>query len=142
MAITNFDRHSMYDPNKHKLKVRAAAAERGLGSYMNDTKWRELLIEIGKLPFPPPYQRKDILHAEAEPCTFDADLWCWGDYIEGILPLFSIEWIRIRPRYLKHVGQLVPNVVVDCEAQLEAALQALGQLYVKADDSIWIYGYK
>ena len=132
----------MYDETKHKHEVKDALAKRGLGSYMNDTKWRELLAEIGKLSFPPPYQRKDVLHSEPEPCTFDADLSCLGDYHEGIFPLFSIEWIRIRPRYLKHVAQSLPKTMIDCDAELEAALQFIGQPYVKADDSIWIYGYK
>jgi hypothetical protein len=54
----------------------------------------------------------------------------------------AIEWIRIRPRYLKHVAQLLPKSIVDCEAELEAALQFLGQLYVKNKDSIWVYGYQ
>ena len=95
----------MYDETKHKFEVKTELARRGLGSYMNDTKWRALLTEIGKLPFPPPYQRKDVLHFEPEPCTFDSDVLCQGDYLEGIFPLFSVEWIRIRPRYLKHVAR-------------------------------------
>ena len=132
----------MYDEIKHKLEVKNELTRRGLGSYMNDTKWQELLAEISKLSFPPSYQRKDVLHVEPEPCNFDSDDSSWGDYEEGIYPLFSIEWIRIRPRYLKHVAHLLPNAIVDCEAELEAALQSLGQLYVKTDDSIWIYGYK
>jgi hypothetical protein len=132
----------MYDEIKHKLEIKNELARRGLGSVMNDTKWRELLAEMSKLSFPPPYQRKDVLHAEPEPCSFDSDVSCLGDYVEGIYPLFSIEWIRIRPRYLKHVAQLLPKAIIDCEAELEAALQSLGQPYVKTDDSIWIYGYK
>jgi hypothetical protein len=91
---------------------------------------------------PPPYQRKDVLHSEPEPSTFDSDVWYLGDWVEGIYPLFSIEWIRIRPRYLKHVAQLLPEAVVDCEAEFEQALQSLGQPYEKSDDSIWIYGYR
>lgn len=132
----------MYDEDKHKDQVRAAAAKRGLVSCMNDTKWRELLAEIGKLPFPPPYQRKDVLHDDPEPARFDADVSYHGDWEEGIFPLFSIEWIRIRPRYLVHVGRRLPERLVDCEAELERALQALGQAYGKADGSIRVYGYR
>ena len=132
----------MHDEDKHKHKVRAELSKRGLVSLMNDTKWRELFAAIDTLPFPPPYQRKDVLHAEPEPTTFDADVWYHGDWVEGIHPLYSIEWIRIRPRYLKHVGRLLPEIVVDCEAELERALHALGQAYEKANDSIWIYGYR
>jgi hypothetical protein len=129
----------MNDTDRHKQKVRAELTRRGLGSLMNDTKWRELLAAIDKLPFPPPYERKDVLHP-AEP--FDTDVWYHGDWTEGIYPLYSIEWVRIRPRYLKHVGQLLPKVVVSCEKELEQALQSLGQPYEKTNDSIWIYGYR
>ena len=132
----------MYDEEKHKAEVRAELTRRGLGSFMNDTKWQELVAEIKKLPFPPPYQRKDVLFAKPEPSRFDADVWYHGDWTEGILPFFSIEWIRIRPRYLKHVARLLPRAVVSCEAELEQALQSIGQSYEKADDSIWIYGYR
>ncbi|GGC77299.1 hypothetical protein GCM10011396_25570 [Undibacterium terreum] len=132
----------MYDEDIHKQQVKAELARRGLGSYMNTTKWREFLIEINKLPFPPPYQRKDVLHPEPEPNNFDADVWYLGDWEEGIHPFFSIEWIRIRPRYLKHVGQLLPKVSVDCGTELERALQIIKQPYEKFEDSIWVYGYR
>ncbi len=132
----------MYDEQKHKREVRAEAAKRGLASCMNDTKWRELLAEIGKLPFPPPYQRKDVLHSEPEPARFDADVSYHGDWEDGIQPLFSVEWLRIRPRCLMHVARLLPETVVDCEAELERALQALGQAYEKTDGVIWIHAYR
>jgi len=127
---------------KHKRQVRQALSQRGLGAWMNDTKWRELLAVIDTLPFPPPYQRKDVLRSEPEPSTFDADVWYIGDWVEGIHPLYSIEWLRIRPRYMEPAGQLLPPTLVDCEAALEQALQSLGQPYEKADGSIWIYGYR
>ena len=132
----------MYDEDKHKHAVRAEAAKRGLAACMNDTKWRELLAEIAKLPFPPPYQRKDLLQAEPEPAAFEADVAYHGDWDEGLLPLFSVEWIRIRPRHLRHVARRLPETPVDCEAELVRALQALGQAYEQADDAIWIYGYR
>jgi len=109
---------------------------------MNDTKWRELLEAIDKLAFSPPYQRKDVLYSEPEPTRFDSNVSYLGDWTEGIHPFFSVEWVRIRPRCLQHVAQLLPEVIVDCELELEHALQALGQAYEKADDSIWIYGYR
>ncbi|WP_256080405.1 DUF6678 family protein [Massilia sp. YIM B04103] len=132
----------MYDEFKHKLQVKAELSKRGLGSVMNDTKWRELLAGIDDLPFPPPYQRKDVLSSEASPESFDEDVWYQGDWNEGIFPLFSIEWIRIRPRYLRHEGRLLPKSVIDCGVQLEQLLQSLKQPYEKFDDSFWIYGYK
>lgn len=130
----------MYDLDKHRLDVREALTKRGLGSYMNDTKWRKLIDAIARLPFPPPYQRKDVLQLEPEPKTFDCDVGYVGDWSEGIHPFFSIEWIRIRPRYLRHAAQLLPKVVIDCEADLEFALQSLQQPYEKSNGSILIYG--
>lgn len=132
----------MYDSDKHRLDVREALTNRGLGSYMNDTKWRKLIAEIARLPFPPPYQRKDVLQLVPEPETFDSDVSYLGDWTEGIHPLFSIEWIRIRPRYVRHDAQLLPKVVIDCQTDLEFALQSLRQPYEKSNGSIWIYGYR
>ncbi|MBD9402292.1 hypothetical protein IB213_10720 [Comamonas sp. CMM02] len=109
---------------------------------MNDTKWRKLIAEIARLPFPPPYQRKDVLQLVPEPETFDSDVSYLGDWTEGIHPLFSIEWIRIRPRYVRHAAQLLPKVVIDCQTDLEFALQSLRQPYEKSNGSIWIYGYR
>jgi hypothetical protein len=127
---------------KYRLKVKAALSARGLGSYMNDTKWRELFAEIDNLPFPPPYQRKDILSDDPDPKIFDEDVRYHGDWSEEIYPFFTIEWLRIRPRYLKHVGRLVPYEIIDCQAELEQLLKRLGQAYEKFNDSIWIYGYR
>ncbi len=132
----------MYDEDKHKHEVKRELTKRGLGSVMNDTKWRELVAVIQRLPFPPPYQRKDVLRSTPEPESFDSDVSYWGDWSEGIHPFFSIEWLRIRPRYLKHVAQLLPSTVVDCENELEEMLRSIGQPYEKTYDSIWIYGYR
>src|ERR1043166_3957368 len=98
----------MIDIEKHKAKVREEVARRGLTSFMNDTKWRELQrAALEELPFAPPYQRKDVLLTSAEPGTFDTDVSHLGDWRDGILPFHSVEWIRVRPRYLKHRGLLI-----------------------------------
>lgn len=52
---------------KQKKRIRNVLAERGLASYMNDTKWRELCRGIGKLPFPPAYQIKRVDADAPEP---------------------------------------------------------------------------
>ena len=71
----------MTEGSTNKAKVLAEAARRGLTSFMNDTKWRELQrAALEELPFfPPAYQRKDILHTLPEPARLDADVWIFGD---------------------------------------------------------------
>ncbi len=127
---------------KHKARVKQALTSRGIGSLMNNTKWRKIQAVMDTLPFPPPYQRKDVLLPEPEPKSFDSDVSYWGDWTEGIYPFYSIEWVRIRPRYLKRVAMLLPESLIDCEKELEKELQKIGQPYEKSDDSIWIYGYR
>ena len=109
---------------------------------MNDTQWTTLIQVIEGLEFPPPYQRKDILKSDPEPSSFESDVSYFGDWHEGMRPFFSIEWIRIRPRYLKHRGMLLSPSVLDCQRTLEASLQAIGQAYELSADSIWIFGYR
>lgn len=100
--------------DKDKKKVMRVIYERQLYSVMNNTKWKELQSEVLEvLPFPPPYQIKDVLSKEAFPKEFEEDVWYWGDWKEGLYPFYAIEWIRIRPRYLKEVGQLLPQTRVD-----------------------------
>lgn len=92
------------------------------------------------LPFPPPFQRKDIGSSEPEPPTFDEDVWYHGDCGEGLDPLGTIEWIRIRPRYLRVKGQLVPPEVIDCEAELTALLARERFDFVTEPGCIMLYG--
>lgn len=49
---------------KQKKRIREILTERGLASYMNDTKWRELCRGLDKVPFRPAYQVKYV-HADA-----------------------------------------------------------------------------
>ena len=133
----------MYDIEKHKNAVRDAVAERGLASFMNDTKWKELALAVSKeLPFPPPYQRKDVLESTAYPPEFNDDVSYRGDWTEGILPFFSIEWICVRPRYTKYARSRVQQTVVDdCSDALRAILARYQIPFIERDDSFWIYGY-
>jgi hypothetical protein len=85
--------------------------------------WERLrALMYDALPFPPPFQRKDISRSEPEPPTFGEDVWYHGDYGEGLEPFDTIEWIRIRPRYLRDRGRLAPPEIVDCEVTLKALL--------------------
>lgn len=126
----------------HRERVQAEAHRRGLIPAMTEADWRSVMAAVSALPFPPPYQRKDILMLAPQPAVFDADVAYHGDWVEGIHPLYAIEWIRIRPRFLKHVAQRLPPVLVDIQPELERALKAVGQPYNQAADSIWLVGYR
>lgn len=132
----------MTDIDRRRQRIRREVMERGLTSFMNDTKWRALQrVMLEELPFPPPYQRKDVLQAAPDPAVFDADVWYFGDWREGILPFWSIEWLRIRPRYLERRAQLLPSAIQDCREDLRAALAREHISFVERDDSFWVHGY-
>ncbi|KGR74962.1 hypothetical protein CD33_14625 [Ureibacillus sinduriensis BLB-1 = JCM 15800] len=116
--------------------------ERNLVSIMNDTKWRELQdAVINNLLFPPPYQIKYLLENQLHPEEFEADVSYWGDWKEGIVPFYSVEWIRVRPRYLKYRGRLVSPEVVDITDDFVKLLMELSIPYRLRSDTYYIYGY-
>ena len=71
---------------RDRAKARAAVESRGLVSLMNDTKWRELVSAVRKLPFAPAFQSKSVLEAEPFPSSFESDVWYSGDWSEGLCP--------------------------------------------------------
>ncbi len=125
-----------------KSKVRKVVNEKQLFSVMNNTKWRELQNAVVEwLPFPPPYQIKNVLGNEPYPKEFEEDVWYWGDWSEGLLPFYSIEWIRVRPRYLKENGQLLPRITIDITKEFISLLKQFAIPYHEDEDSIYIFGY-
>lgn len=129
-------------PNQNKARVMKTLAERNLVSVMNDTKWRELQdAVINTILFPPPYQAKYLLEDRLYPEEFETDVSYWGDWIEGIVPFYSVEWIRVRPRYLKHRGRLVSPEVIDITDEFVKLLKELSIPYRLENDTYIIYGY-
>lgn len=127
--------------DRDKARVQAAVAARGLVSVMNDTKWSELIAAVNKLPFAPAFQIKDVLGATSQPASIDEDVWHGGDWGEGLGPYYAIEWIRVRPRLVKHRGKHVPPEVDDIESAFVAALRDIGVPHRKRGDCIEIFGY-
>lgn len=128
--------------NENKRKVMEAIAERNLVSIMNNTKWRELQdAVINTLLFPPPYQCKYLLEEILHPEEFETDVWYWGDWHEGIEPFYNVEWIRVRPRYLKHRGRLVSPELMDITDDFVNILKSLSIPYRLDNDTYYIYGY-
>ncbi|WP_144511009.1 DUF6678 family protein [Bacillus sp. FJAT-22090] len=129
-------------PNQNKLRVIKTVAEKNLVSIMNDTKWRELQdAVINNLLFPPPYQAKYLLEDILHPEEFESDVWYWGDWKEGIEPFYHVEWIRVRPKYLKHRGRLVSPELIDITDDFIKLLKELSIPYQLDDDTYYIYGY-
>ncbi|KIQ02193.1 hypothetical protein RU07_12130 [Agrobacterium tumefaciens] len=117
--------------------------KRGLASHMNDTKWRELCAGIKELPFPPAYQAKWLDESEPSPSIIDSATTYWGDWggtPEAALGV-HVEWIKIVPRYKRHVGRLVAPIVEDCSDQLRLLLKRLRIPFVERDDLFTVYGH-
>lgn len=129
--------------SKSRQQIAAEITKRGMVSVMNETKWRELQDSVRtELPFAPPYQLKVVLNPHPEPAQFDADVYYLGDWSDECLaPFYEIEWLRIRPRYLRRQGQHATEEVRHVESALLAILQRHSIPHRRAEDSIWIFGY-
>lgn len=128
--------------NDLRRKVQTVVNEKQLTSIMNNTKW-ELLQRavIETLPFPPSYQIKYVLEDNPEPENFEEDVWYWGDWEEGLQPFYSVEWIRVCPRYSKNRGMLIEPEIFDITEEFIEILQKLRIPFVTDGNSIYIYGY-
>ncbi|MFJ8520497.1 DUF6678 family protein [Lysinibacillus xylanilyticus] len=128
------------DPLKKKINSRIS--ENNLHPIMNNTKWGKLQKSIiNDFPILPPYQAKYVLEDTPEPELFEGDVWYLGDWEEGILPFYSVEWIRVKPRYLKHRGILIQDEVIDFTNEFRTLLQELKIPYVEKNNDFYIYGY-
>lgn len=60
------------------------------------------------------------------------------DRVHGI----AIEWMKIRPRYLKHRGKLIPPELVDASTEFEGILDKYHIPYEEQNGTYCIYGYR
>jgi hypothetical protein len=130
-------------PPEKVQKLKEIAAGRGLASLMNDTKWRELCLEIQKLPFPPSYQSKSLYEEQPRPSEVEHASTGWGDWAKSNEASFGfhIEWIKIVPRYQRHIGLLVKPEIVDCSHELRSALVRLRLPFVEEHGFFTVYGH-
>jgi len=126
-----------------RAAVRAEVERRGLASFMNATRWRALRDAVlDELPFPPVFQLQDVLGPREIPWDGEQvdGTGAWID--EDLEPLFSIEWMRVVPRYRAFAGALVSGPVHDCTDQFR---DLLGRLHIPfrqdGAGAFWIYGY-
>jgi len=123
--------------------------QRGLCGCMNNTKWNELRTAmLNEMPFPPRYVVKYLFEDEAAVAAqaqlIGKDAPYMGDWDEGFDPdgFFAIEWVMVRPRYLKHRGRLVPPKVVDAGEKFVEILKRYSINYEESDGAYRIYGYR
>ncbi|MGZ9583738.1 DUF6678 family protein [Paenibacillus marinisediminis] len=128
--------------DKNKKRVTEVVSARNLTSIMNNTKWEELQNAVlDDLLFPPPFQAKYVLDDRIYRGNFESDVRYWGDWVEGLEPFYSVEWIRVRPRYLKHRGRLVSPELIDITEDFTKILMGLSIPYRLENDTFYIYGY-
>lgn len=79
---------------------------------------------------------------------FQKDVACFGDWNEGFLYdnyldlWFVIEWIKVRPRYLKKSGRLIEPELIDATEQFEEILTRCNIPYEEKEGVFCIYGYR
>jgi len=124
-----------------KARVRAEVERRGLASFMNRTRWERLCEAVDtELPFPPAFNLKTVLGEREAPMDTRAAPF-FGDWGE-LEPFFEIEWLRVVPRYSRHVAMLLPDEVVDCTDAFRDLLVRLGIPFHEDEArTFWIYGY-
>ncbi|SFD01760.1 DUF6678 family protein [Clostridium uliginosum] len=133
-----------FDLEKYKKKVANVVEQKKMFSVMNQTKWKELRnAMINDLPFPPPYICKDILFDDLKLPAFDKDVTYIGNWdYEMLYPFVGIQWIKIRPRYLKHRGRLIDGELIDETEEFISVLKRYSIPYEEENRVFTIYGYK
>ena len=132
--------------NKKTLseKIRSVTEQKGLVSYMNNTKWRELFNAISEKMPEIKFQYKSVLEENA-PDEF------WEYYGDEDLPYMNsaqIEWLKIRhiTADYKHIGVLLPPIIHthDKKDEILRILQQYNINYeYNEDEQVFIvYGYK
>lgn len=138
------------DINKLKREAISVVENRNLCSCMNDTKWKELRNAMwDEMPFPPPFILKTIFEKECpQERYFQTDVTWLGDWNEGFLydncldMWFVVEWIRVRPRYLKKRGRLINPELIDAAKQFVDILTRYNIPYEEKNGVYCIYGYR
>ncbi|RED51633.1 DUF6678 family protein [Cohnella lupini] len=132
----------MVSKQDFKKRVHDVVTQKQLSSIMNDTKWGNLQKAVlNTLPFAPPFQAKYVLDESLYPENFENDVWYLGDWVEGLSPFYSVEWIRVRPKYQKPLGKILPPELIDITNEFLSILQKLRIPYKEENNTFFIYGY-
>lgn len=115
-------------------------AQRGLYSAMSNARWRRFIELVATLPFPPPYTMKLLTDSGAD--IIDEDVTYWGDYTVLAQGFRDIEWVCVRPSYLKPRGRLIAPERFDCTPQFRNALSSARIPFEESNGSFLIFGYR
>ncbi len=137
------------DPDilKYKERVFKIVKEKGLSSYMNDSKWLKLQSEVTKLEFTPAYLEKLVTDEKFRYTDVNTkNISYFGDwspyYMEGMPLFFDIEYLIIIPRYVKNVGKLVKGKTIDISENLNDVLTKLNVPFEIDNNNFIVWGYK
>lgn len=134
--------------NNLKDKVFRIVCERNLCSYMNDTKWNELITAVkNEMPFAPAFIIKYVTQETVTQNKIETeDVDYFGDWKGENFPpqefYFNIEWIKVRPRYLKYQGKLIAPKLIDASKNFEEILYRYNIPFEERDGLYCIYGYR
>lgn len=127
-----------------KEKIKAIVEQRWLGSFMNNTKWKELVNAISNEVEEIPIQYKTLLEDE-EPNVF----WTLnGDEHVLYMDMAAIEWFKIGSeiRKVEHRGRLIDDVlsVTDRKQVVENILSRFNipYQYDDTDKCFTVFGYR
>ena len=135
-------------------RVQKIIRQRGLTSYMNNTKWNKLLYALeNEVPFVPPYEFKTLFESKEE---WNFSKWKnweqWeinypGSFDDEFFPLdkmYVIEWIVLFPRICKNIGGLLVNIpkTTDETGEIQAVLSKYHIPYEMKGGYFVVYGYR
>ena len=127
-----------------KEKIKAIVEQRRLGSFMNNTKWKELVDAISNEVEDIPIQYKTLFEDE-EPNVF----WTLnGDEHVLYMDMAAIEWFKIGSeiRKVEHRGRLIDDVisVTDKKQEVENILSRFNipYEYDETDKCFTVFGYR
>ena len=131
-----------------KEKIRSFVEEKGLVSFMNNTKWHELINDImEKAPWDCVQYKTLFEETEPEPNIF-WDLHYDEDILYKVIDLSQIEWMMIThiETVRERIGLLVPDKiqVFDHKSLFLEILQkhSIPYEYDETEQTFIVYGYK
>ncbi len=115
---------------KLKSEIQSILIKKSLSSFMNDSKWIELINQVNQLTFPPPYFEKSLLEETASGHFTQNEIPDWHGnwspfYEEGLAIFESIEYLEIYPKTKIVKGRLIAPDIFDISNEFEDILKHL-----------------